>query len=67
MQEREQPLSFAFSGTARERGVRMYLFNTETDKWITARDQLVEAAQNVPRIFRNMALNIAPQIGITAH
>jgi hypothetical protein len=67
MQEREQPLSFAFSGTARERGVRMYLFDTETDKWITARDQLIEAAQNVPRMFRNMALNIAPQIGIIAH
>ena len=67
MQEREQPLSFAFSGTARVRGVRIYYFSTETDKWANLRYQIIEAAQDVPRIFRNMALNIAPQIGLTTH
>ena len=71
MQERSLPLSFAFSGTSRVRGVRVYQFDDEADKWTSVRDKLTEVIDEVPRIiratFRNTILNATPQIGLTAH
>jgi hypothetical protein len=71
MQERLQPLSASFSATTRARGTRVYIFDEESESWKYMREGFAEQIEEVPRMFRNMVLNMvvnmAPQIGITAH
>jgi hypothetical protein len=68
MQEREIPLSTAFSAITRVRGVQLYRFDEEKDSWINIRNEIEEEIiDEVPRMFRNMVRNATPQIGLTAH
>jgi hypothetical protein len=66
MQEREQSISTAFSAVTRVRGIELYT-SDENGNWVCVRNRTLDYLDDVPRMFHNMAMNITPQIGITAH